>query len=534
MVEDAQGQLGQHKYRILMELGEGGTAHVFLAIARGPSGFNKLVVLKALKRSLSGDEDFRRMFMNEARLSARLNHPNIVQVNEVIEQDGLPVIVMQYLEGRPLLDIINRASSKLSLGMHLQIICDSLSGLHYSHELSDYDGTPLQVVHRDMTPHNVFVTFDGQVKLLDFGIAKLSGSVAETQEGVLKGKLRYMPPEQIMGEPVDRRTDIYAVGVMLWEAATGLRMWRTLAEATIMNRVLEGRIPTPRTERPDVDADLERIIMKALATDASERYPSVIELQSELEAHMGSRNLGSTPREIGAFVADLFTDFRQETKKAIEEKLAHEGSLNWADSVPISIAASASVSLQSKQLLSPQRKYRWELVAWTVGLTLLGVLLIFFASTKKFGARPAVFASSGPANLMVPSIEVSVPAVTTHPINLRISASPASARVLIDGQSVAGNPANISVVSDGSTHTVTVQAEDYTPRQMSIIYDRDQDVVVALDQVGPATNASQKAAHQPRPSSLPAKTSSVITPKDCDPPYYMDERGIKRFKPGCI
>ena len=388
-------QLGPNKYRILTELGEGGTAHVFLAIARGPSGFNKLVVLKALKRSLAGDDDFRRMFMNEARLSAGLNHPNIVQVNEVIEQDGLPVMVMQYLEGRPLLDIINRACDKLSLGMHLQIVCEALSGLHYSHELCDYDGTPLRVVHRDMTPHNVFVTFDGQVKLLDFGIAKLSGSAAETQEGVLKGKLRYMPPEQIMGDAVDRRTDVYAVGVLLWEAATGTKMWRTLSEATIMNRVLEGQIPSPRTERPDIDADLERIIVKALQTDAALRYATAIELQSELESYMTERGLGSSSREIGSFISELYTDYRQETKKAVEEKLAREGSLNWADGVPISIAASASVSLNSKELLAPQRKHRWEVVTWTVGISILGALLFFFASVKRHQSKSTTTAPVG-------------------------------------------------------------------------------------------------------------------------------------------
>jgi serine/threonine-protein kinase len=534
VAEETQEQFGQHKYRVLMELGEGGTAHVFLAIARGPSGFNKLVVLKALKRSLVSDEDFRRMFMNEARLSARLNHPNIGQVNEVIEQDGLPVIVMQYLEGRPLLEIINRAGTKLSLGMHLQIICDSLSGLHYSHELCDYDGTPLQVVHRDMTPHNVFVTFDGQVKLLDFGIAKLSGSVVETQEGVLKGKLRYMPPEQIMGEAVDRRTDIYAVGVMLWEAATGLRMWRTLAEATIMNRVLEGRIPTPRSEQPQVDEALESIILKALATDASDRYSTVLELQGELENYMAAHNLGSSPREIGSFVADLFTDFRQETKKAIEEKLAREGSLTWAESGSISIAPSASVSRQSKELLSPQTKQRRQLIAWVIGSILCVTLVLLFALIWKNARLPTTTSSGRSGSMAIPSTLGSPDLAPVHWVNLRISASPASAVILIDGKSIAGNPASISVEGDGSSHTVTVQAADHKPRLLSIVYDRDQDVVVALEQAAAATNATPKASHQPRLSPLPPASSPVIPPKDCDPPYYMDERGIKRFKSGCI
>jgi serine/threonine-protein kinase len=528
VADEAQEQVGQHKYRVLMELGEGGTAHVFLAVARGPSGFNKLVVLKALKRSLAGDKDFRRMFMNEARLSARLNHPNIVQVNEVIEQEGLPVIVMQYLEGRPLLDVINRASDTLTLAMHLQIICDSLSGLHYSHELCDYDGTPLKVVHRDMTPHNVFVTFDGQVKLLDFGIAKLSGSVAETQQGVLKGKLRYMPPEQIMGDAVDRRTDIYAVGVMLWEAVTGVRMWRAMSEATIMNRVLEGQIPTPSTERPNVDPELERIVMKALGTEASLRYATAVELQGEIEAYMASHALAVSPREIGTFVSELFTDFRQEAKKAIEEKLAREGSLNWSDNVPITIAESATVSLKSKELLIPQRRNRWELILWTLGMSILGALLFFFAA-KKQATQPITVGSGEAAQLTIPSLEG-----PRHPISVRISASPASARILIDGKEISGNPANVSVIGDGSTHSVSIQATDYKPREINIIYDRDRDVVVALEPAGPATNPSMKVNHPPRPSAVPIATASTMPPKDCDPPFYMDERGIKRIKSGCI
>jgi serine/threonine protein kinase len=252
---------GSHgKYRVIAELGQGGTANVYLAVAHGPSGFNKLVVLKLLKAELAVEPEFRRMFLNEARLAARLNHPNVVQTNEVFEEDGRPIIVMEYLEGAALSRLVSRSREQgqpIPMAMHLRIICDVLSGLHYSHELRDYDGTPLGVVHRDMTPQNVFVSFDGKVTLLDFGIAKLTGAIAETQTGVLKGKLRYMPAEQIMGETVDRRTDIFAVGVMLWEAVTREKMWRGLADATVMHNIVNGAIPTPRSVRPDVPQRLE-------------------------------------------------------------------------------------------------------------------------------------------------------------------------------------------------------------------------------------------------------------------------------------
>src|SRR5258706_6142533 len=243
------------KYRLLAELGKGGTANVYLAVAHGPSGFNKLVVLKVLKAELAAEAEFPRMFLNEARLAARLNHPNVVQTYEVLEGSGSPMIVMEYLEGAPLSRLLSRArddGQPIPLAMHLRIISESLSGLHYSHELRDYDGTPLGVVHRDMTPQNIFVSFSGKISLLDFGIAKLTGSIAETQVGVLKGKLRYMPPEQVLGERVDGRTDIFAVGVMIWEAITGRKMWGGASDAVVMHNILNAEIPSARSLRPDV------------------------------------------------------------------------------------------------------------------------------------------------------------------------------------------------------------------------------------------------------------------------------------------
>src|SRR5262245_11824303 len=220
------------------------------------------------------------MFLNEVRLVARLNYPNIVQTNEVADDEGVPVIVMEYFEGQPLSNILVRGrGGALSLAAHIRIITDSLAGLHYAHEVTDFDGTPLGVVHRDMTPHNVFVTFEGQVKVLDFGIAKLGTSMIETQAGVIKGKLRYMPPEQISGEAIDRRADVYAVGVMLWEAAAGERLWKGHSDATIMNRVLNGEIPSPREKRPDLSEELERIVMKSLSADRNDRYASASDLE---------------------------------------------------------------------------------------------------------------------------------------------------------------------------------------------------------------------------------------------------------------
>src|SRR6188768_690284 len=259
---------GSGKYRTLFELGQGGTATVSLAVARGPEGFRKLFVVKQLRSVYAQDPDFRAMFMTEARLSARLNHPHVVQVYEVFEREATPIILMEYIDGQTLDTVLTLSEPKLPLDLHLRILADVLSGLHYSHELLDLKHEPLNVVHRDVSPHNVMVSYEGVVKVLDFGIAKLSGSTVETEAGVIKGKLRYMPPEQIAGEDVDRRADVFAVGVMLWEALSGSKLWKGLSDATIMNRVLHGQIPLPTSSGgADIPPELVAICMRALAAD---------------------------------------------------------------------------------------------------------------------------------------------------------------------------------------------------------------------------------------------------------------------------
>jgi len=332
----------QGKYRILSQLGEGGSATVYLAVARGPSGFSKLVVLKTLKRSVSDETELHKMFLTEARVAARLNHPNIVQTNEIVEDRGLPIIVMEYLEGQPLAKLLIQARGTLPLATHLRIIADSLNGLHHAHELTDFDGTALGLVHRDMTPQNVFVTYDGHTKVLDFGIAKLVGANKhETETGVIKGKLRYMPPEQITGEGIDRRADIYAVGVMLWEAAAGEPIWKGLTDAQVMHHVLNGKAPSPRTVRPDVPERIEQICLKALSPDPEDRHSTAAELEAELESALDEIGSRVTARSIGKTVSDLFSAERKQTKALVEAQLSKVASLSSEEYEAVEASAKA-------------------------------------------------------------------------------------------------------------------------------------------------------------------------------------------------
>jgi serine/threonine-protein kinase len=320
------------KFRLIAELGRGGMSEVYLAVVAGPAGFNKLVVVKLIKGDLAEDPEFISMFLEEARLSARLSHPNVVQTNEVGEFHGRYYIAMEYLEGQPYSRVLHRLGRDrgLPLGMSLRIMSDVLSGLQYAHELVDFDGSPLSVVHRDVTPHNIFVTYDGQVKVVDFGIAKAMNSSHETRTGMLKGKVGYMAPEQAKGERVDRRADIFSVGVMLWEAATGRRMWKGMNEVQILHQLLAGDIPSPRTIRPDISQQLESIIMRSVAIDREQRPRTALDLQAELEDLMDSGHERATLREVGKMLNQTFLDERTKLKAIIEQQLAHSAALPTA------------------------------------------------------------------------------------------------------------------------------------------------------------------------------------------------------------
>ncbi len=313
------------KYRIIAKLGEGGMAHVFLAVSHGPVGFSKLAVLKVVRPQLAEDPEILRMFLDEARLAGRLNHANVVQTYEVGEEDGRYVLVMEYLEGQPLRALQRRTGEKglsIPLPLQLKILVDALSGLHYAHELRDFDGTPLHLVHRDVSPHNIFVTYDGQVKVLDFGIAKAATSSQETKSGVIKGKVSYMAPEQFQSGIVDRRADIYSMGAMLWQTATGRRLWRGEPEAKVLFAVANGEIPRPSDVQPGVPLELERICMRALAVDPSHRYPTAEHLQKDLRALASELSTTVSALELGAFVAREFATERRHLRERIEHQLS--------------------------------------------------------------------------------------------------------------------------------------------------------------------------------------------------------------------
>jgi phosphate binding protein len=306
-------------YQLIANLGRGGMADVFLAVARGPAGFNKLIVIKRLRAELAEDTSFREMFLDEARLAARLNHPNVVHTYEVGETDGAYFIAMEYLEGQPLQNLDKASKAKglpLPAEVATRIIADALAGLHYAHELRDYDGSPLGIVHRDVSPHNLFVTYDGQVKLVDFGIAKASSSSNETQAGVLKGKAAYMAPEQAKGARVDRRSDIFAMGIVLWELCVGQRLMLRESSIATIHRLLSEPIPRPSDVVPGFPLELDAIIMCALQHHPDDRYATASDMRGALSNWLATRPMAHD--ELEERMKRLFARARAEMEKRIQ------------------------------------------------------------------------------------------------------------------------------------------------------------------------------------------------------------------------
>jgi serine/threonine-protein kinase len=517
------------KYRILADLGEGGTATVSLAVARGPSGFSKLVVLKVMKASLLQEHEFSQMFMNEARLAARLNHPNIVQTNEVFEHHGLPVIVMEYLEGQAMSSVLSRSrgTQKFPLQMQLRVISDVLGALQYSHDLTDFDGTPLNVVHRDISPHNVFITFDGQVKLLDFGIAKLSGSHVETAAGVIKGKIRYMSPEQITGDNVDRRADLFAVGVMMWEAATGARLWQGLNEAAVMNHLLNSEIPKPSSVA-EVDPALERIIMKTLELDRAKRYGSAFELQGEIDDYLATLGTQVRPRDIGKAVSGMFEDVRAQTRRVIEAQLSKVVSLSdkeYAETQPLELTSLALTHSGASQISDKRSvtQVTRPKIGLYLGLGLLAVVIGGVVLARSPGQKP-----EGPAT-------PAAPAPTSTQVTLRLTAFPGAAKIYLDGNLLPSNPLNKAFDKDGKAHTLRFEAPGYDTEERQVTFDQDTEIVVSLrESPKPVVSAVPSAEKKPSTSAVKPRPVTKKPSASCDPPFVVDARGVKRYKPECL
>jgi serine/threonine-protein kinase len=311
------------RYQNIARIGRGGMAEVWLAVMRS-NGVVKLAVLKYLWPELAEDPDLAELFLDEARLCARLGHPNLVQTFEVLHQRGRLAMAMEYLDGQPLTRVLNRLGSgrELTLAARLRIVTNMLSALDYAHELRDYDGRPLGLVHRDVSPHNVFVTYDGHVKLLDFGVAKSLVDQHHTRPGGFRGKIAYLAPECFRGGEIDRRADIFSAGIVLWEILAGQRFWKGASESTIAWNLATGAPPRQLPPELDVPDALRAVCLRALDPDPAARYQTAAELAAELARFAGEPD-DAHARQLGQLVAGAFAGERAERQALIEGSVGH-------------------------------------------------------------------------------------------------------------------------------------------------------------------------------------------------------------------
>lgn len=308
------------QYVLVRKLAEGGMAEIFLAKLLGADGFERNVVIKRMLSNLSSIPDFVEMFRDEARLAARLSHPNIIQIHELGFIEGCYYICMEYLAGEDFSTTLRQAGKKRQytpIPITLRVLADAARGLHYAHDFTNEEGQPLHIVHRDISPSNLYVTYQGQVKVLDFGIAKAASRVVQTRTGVVKGKYIYMAPEQAQGKEVDRRADVFSLGVSLYESLTNVRPFARENDLAVLNALLQSDFQPPAMLRRDIPPELNEVVLKALSLRPEDRYATAADFADAIEHGVKGKMQMATHKELAEYLRSQFGEERYATKTRV-------------------------------------------------------------------------------------------------------------------------------------------------------------------------------------------------------------------------
>ncbi|HVJ15918.1 MAG TPA: serine/threonine-protein kinase [Polyangiaceae bacterium] len=310
---------------LVLRIGRGGMATVWVAREHNKEAKDdRLVAVKAMLPDLADEPEFVTMFIDEVRLVRAIRHPNVVKIYDVGEHEGIMWMSMEWVEGESLHTIIAEAGKRRAIPpeMAVRMIADAAAGLHAAHELRDHDGTPKGVVHRDVSPHNILIGTNGIVKIVDFGVAKAVGRVSEaTRAGQLKGKFGYMSPEQALGKPVDRRSDIFSLGIVLFELTTSRRLFRGESDVDTLRLIISGQIPKPSAIDAKYPPELERIVMKALEREPEKRYQSAAELEQDLRAYLKLKQIVVPESGIAGLIKRVIGERIEQRRKAVRAAL---------------------------------------------------------------------------------------------------------------------------------------------------------------------------------------------------------------------
>ena len=470
-------------------------ADVYLACTQGPRGFQKLLVVKLAR--FTGDPVFATMFLEEARIAAQLEHPNVVQTYEIAEEGTRHYIVMEYLDGGNLSRLRQRRTKQggIPLRTSLTILVHVLEGLEYAHEARGLDGRDLKVVHRDLSPSNIMVTAQGVVKILDFGIAKATDSYSFTQTGKFSGKLSYMPPEQMRGDSVDARADLFAFGVILAESVLNEKLWGSTSAPEIAARLGKNEIPSLDRDKV-IDPMLRAICDRALAPDRDQRYATAAELKSDLAKYLDVIGGPVPQRELAQFVRATIEDDRTKLQGVIDAQLQKLQAQGWSspntplpelprvDQVysrsPTSAGPPHEPGFEEIQIIrepipviptAPKRGVNKLVVMASILFALMIAFVIVLLVTNKRGGEPIAVQPAPPPP--------AAPVATT--VRLEIVASPADATLVLDGKPLGGNPYVGAFPRDAQVHELSITAPGY--RSLTHQFGADRDLNLRLNLV---------------------------------------------------
>jgi len=514
-VESSQPRQQIGRYTLYREIAAGGMATVHLGRLLGPVGFARTVAIKRLHPQFAKDPEFVAMFLDEARMASRVRHPNVVPTIEVVVDDRAIAIVMEYVHGEPLsrlLKMLSTRAARMPVGVAVGICTGLLNGLHAAHEAKDERGKALGIIHRDVSPQNVIVGADGIARVVDFGVAKAAGRLQTTREGRLKGKIAYMCPEQLLGAPADRRVDVYAAAVVLWEALTGKRLFTGDLEAIVLASVLKERVAAPSEINPDVPATLDEIVLRGLQRDPDERYATARDMASALEtggspasaAAIGEwleAAAGDTLKERAARVTAIETSFDADVVSGARDIVTHvtggrvlastarRGSEDETLKGELTTGGSASVA--HAKLIGVQRSRVRTVIASGVAVAVVGATVALAFSRRS------------------PVTE------TTHEVRADPRASVATS-------------AAVSVASPPPPSVTAASAPIATPTETKAA----PVTTVPLPTVKRAPPSASVTASASSTASLPE--TSAARREDCDPPFVRDADGHKVYKLNCL
>ena len=547
------------RYQLLGEIARGGMGIVYVAASQGPAGFSKLIALKELRPDLAGDDELLTMFLDEARMAARLTHPNIVHTHDVEEHDGRHFIAMEYLEGRSFYSVLKRFAPRggFPQRMALSVLRDVLAALDYAHELTGLDGRPLGFVHRDVSPHNIFVTYEGHVKVIDFGIAKARDSSLETRTGVLKGRANYMAPEQLVRRS-DRRSDVFSVGAILFEVLSGRRLWQGMSEIEIVAALSRGDIPSLDVPDRELAPSLLHACKRALSARPEERFATAAELRDVLDQHLWATRGAPRNREISEALLGQFEVERQRMRAFIEGALGrlHAGESGRLEVLPqpeplegstgsrrgsssyLRTPSVAGVRLGTPStrstvrppttvaqslLLEPlPREPDWRslLMRWRNGLvgTALGVVFVATVALVALphAAPPVVepLLPAAPPPVSAPPLPAAAPVVAAsrsdETIILSVGVSPSSAQIYVDDQLVPSNPFIGRYPRANDIHHVRAVAPGHLAKERTVSFADNVMIDLSLNSAPSPPSRSGPPRREPPRRVEPARPPAPV------------------------